>query len=134
MAFPDFDCYEVLEVHRTARPEVIKAAYKILVKAYHPDHNPGADQAMIKRLNVAYELLTDDAQRAEYDSLTGPGERGAGRTDGGADAKRQRTGNSSTRSASAGGPLKCTRCGQRFKTRGGLEWHTVNRPKCDRGG
>ena len=34
------DLYEILQVHPSAHPEVIQAAYRRLALLYHPDHNP----------------------------------------------------------------------------------------------
>ncbi len=55
--------YEVLEVREGSSPEEIKAAYKKLVKKYHPDqyaNNPLSDlaQEKIKEINEAYDSLT----------------------------------------------------------------------------
>lgn len=61
--------YDVLEVSRTASPEVIRAAYKSLVQRFHPDKNPDNPNAedLLKLINHAYETLSDPAQRAAYD-------------------------------------------------------------------
>ena len=63
------DYYAVLEVAPGARPNVIDAAWRQMVKDYHPDLHPG-DPAMerrIKRINEAHDLLSDAATRAAYD-------------------------------------------------------------------
>jgi hypothetical protein len=49
--------YEVLGVSIYATDAQIKAAYKQLVKKYHPDVNPQADHQTIADINVAYNLL-----------------------------------------------------------------------------
>ena len=62
------DLYEVLQVHHAAEPEVIEAAYKRLLRMYHPDVNnsPEAHVATV-RMNRAYEILRDPVRRADYD-------------------------------------------------------------------
>ena len=62
------DWYEILQVHESAEPEVIEAAYKRLVRKYHPDvsASPNATELM-QRLNQAYEILRDPRRRAAYD-------------------------------------------------------------------
>lgn len=61
--------YDTLGVTRNADPAVIKAAYKALVNQYHPDKNPNRPEAeeMMKRINRAYEILSNPTKRAEYD-------------------------------------------------------------------
>lgn len=62
------DLYEILQVHPTAHPDVITAAYRRLTLLYHPDRNPSEEAAeMMKRLNLAYETLSNSSQRAAYD-------------------------------------------------------------------
>ena len=60
--------YEVLQVHHSAEPGVIEAAYRLLAKKYHPDVNsdPAAATHM-KEINLAYELLSDPVRRVQYD-------------------------------------------------------------------
>ena len=62
------DLYEILQVHHAAEPEVIEAAYRRLLRMYHPDVNktPEAHEITV-RLNTAYEALRDPAKRANYD-------------------------------------------------------------------
>lgn len=63
--------YEILEVSQTASKEVIEKAYKTLVKKYHPDLQSEEDKKQaektMKQLNEAYEILSDDEKRKEYD-------------------------------------------------------------------
>ena len=60
--------YEILQVHQSAEPEVIEAAYRQLLRMYHPDVNNSAEaHEIIVQLNRAYEMLSDLAKRAEYD-------------------------------------------------------------------
>ena len=60
--------YEVLEITQDASPEIIKAAYKVMVKKYHPDNseNAGNEKAMME-INLAYEVLSDVEKRRKYD-------------------------------------------------------------------
>ena len=63
--------YHLLGVHHTAEPIVIKAAYKALIKKYHPDVFRGSKieaNKIVKELNEAYEILSDPNKREEYDS------------------------------------------------------------------
>ena len=50
--------YQVLNVSPDAEPEVIEAAYKVLMKKYHPDRHVGAE-AKAAELNQAFNLLRD---------------------------------------------------------------------------
>ncbi len=64
--------YEILEVDRKASKEVIEKAYKALAIKYHPDLKEGADKKQSEtkmiEINEAYNVLSDEARRAEYDS------------------------------------------------------------------
>jgi curved DNA-binding protein CbpA len=60
------DLYEVLQVHRRAEPEVIRAAYRALSRKYHPDFG-GAPDRMVA-LNEAWGVLGDHLRRAAYDA------------------------------------------------------------------
>ena len=62
--------YEILEVSVNASQEVIKNAYRALIKKYHPDSYTGNKQyaeEMIKKINEAYETLSDENKRLLYD-------------------------------------------------------------------
>lgn len=63
------DYYAILQVSPAAEKEVIEAAYRKLAQKYHPDINrsPDAEEKM-KRINAAYEVLSDPAKRAAYDA------------------------------------------------------------------
>lgn len=61
------DYYAVLQVHYMAEPEIIESAYKRLARKYHPDVNKNAAAEMImKRINLAYEVLKDPDRRKGY--------------------------------------------------------------------
>ncbi|CAG0891088.1 unnamed protein product [Darwinula stevensoni] len=64
------DYYEVLGIPRNASQKEIKKAYYQLAKKYHPDTNKGDPEASKKFQDVseAYEVLSDDTKRREYDS------------------------------------------------------------------
>lgn len=67
--------YEILGVDRGAEPEVIDAAYRAMMRRYHPDKFSGpTDEAerRAKLLNEAYAVLKDPEQRRSYDETLGP--------------------------------------------------------------
>jgi hypothetical protein len=66
--------YTVLGVARAADTEIVAAAYRVLVKRYHPDVTGlPKDEAAARflALQEAYEVLSNPAQRAVYDALLG---------------------------------------------------------------
>jgi DnaJ-class molecular chaperone len=68
MNFSSGDChYTTLGVSKDASLEDIKKAYKKLALLYHPDKN-GGDDTMFKKINEAYQILSDPTKRREYDS------------------------------------------------------------------
>lgn len=62
------DYYEVLGIDKGATKEEIKKAYRKLARKYHPDVNKEADaEEKFKEVKEAYEVLSDDTKRAQYD-------------------------------------------------------------------
>lgn len=63
--------YDILEISEKASPEVIRMAYKALCKKYHPDVFQGDKnfaESQMKKINEAYEILSDKAKRRQYDA------------------------------------------------------------------
>jgi molecular chaperone DnaJ len=70
------DYYEILGVAKTASAEDIKKAYRNLARKYHPDVNRAEDAAdKFKEIQRAYDTLSDDTKRQQYDRFgaEGPG-------------------------------------------------------------
>ena len=65
------DYYEVLGVEKGASAEDIKRAYRKSAMKYHPDRNPGDQEAeeKFKEIGEAYEVLSDADKRARYDQF-----------------------------------------------------------------
>ncbi|MEB3290879.1 MAG: J domain-containing protein [Leptolyngbya sp.] len=64
--------YEILGVSREADFSTIKQAYRKLARQYHPDLNPGNQVAeeKFKLLGEAYEILSDQDKRAQYEQFS----------------------------------------------------------------
>ena len=62
----------ILGINENASQEEIKKAYRGLQMKWHPDKNPGSQEAinMTQKLNEAYETLGDENKRQEYDMMT----------------------------------------------------------------
>ncbi|MFS2294040.1 MAG: molecular chaperone DnaJ [Actinomadura sp.] len=65
------DYYKVLGVAKTASQEEIKKAYRKLARKYHPDANKGDAEAeeRFKEVSEAYDVLSDEKRRKEYDAV-----------------------------------------------------------------
>lgn len=63
------DHYETLGVARNATDAELKRAYRKLARKHHPDTNPGDPEAeaRFKKVNAAYEVLSDADRRSMYD-------------------------------------------------------------------
>ncbi len=74
------DYYEVLGVQKGANKDEIKKAYRKLAIQYHPDRNPGDQEAenKFKEATEAYEVLVDDQKRQVYDQYGHAGLEGMG--------------------------------------------------------
>lgn len=60
------DLYAILKVGKTARKDTIRRAFHKLAKKSHPDC--GGDRETFERIQFAYDVLSDEAKRARYDS------------------------------------------------------------------
>lgn len=79
----DATYYETLGVPRSASLKDIKKAYRTLALQYHPDRNPGNEEASaikFRSISEAYEILSDEQKRREYDESS---RRGGGMPPGG---------------------------------------------------
>ena len=66
--------YEMLGVDKNAPSNEIKRAYRTLAIKYHPDRNLGnkAAEEKFKDINEAYEILSDQTRRVQYDQSLKP--------------------------------------------------------------
>ena len=74
------DYYEVLGVAKNASEREISKAYRKLAVKFHPDSNPGDEEASanFKEAAEAYEVLSDSDKRSRYDRFGHAGVEGAG--------------------------------------------------------
>jgi molecular chaperone DnaJ len=78
------DYYAALGVTKGASAAEIKKAYRKLARELHPDKNPGDanSESRFKEVSEAYDVLSDDTKRKEYDEarslFAGGGFRGGG--------------------------------------------------------
>lgn len=79
------DYFEILGVGKSASKEELKKAYRKIAVKYHPDKNPDNPQAeeKFKEAAEAYEVLSDDQKRQQYERFGHEGMRGAGGFGGG---------------------------------------------------
>mmetsp|Transcript_17095 Transcript_17095/g.39533 ORF Transcript_17095/g.39533 Transcript_17095/m.39533 type:complete len:91 (-) Transcript_17095:3871-4143(-) len=66
------DPYNLLGVSRDATPSQIKSAYRKQALRFHPDKQRNEDDketanVLFAKISNAYELLSDDSQRHEFD-------------------------------------------------------------------
>lgn len=61
------DYYKVLGVARNATKDDVKKAYRKLAHQYHPDK--GGDEKRFKEINEAYQILSDEGKRSQYDQF-----------------------------------------------------------------
>lgn len=61
------DHYKTLGIQRGASSDEIKKAYRKLASLYHPDKE-GGSKVKFQELQQAYEVLSDDTKRAQYDN------------------------------------------------------------------
>jgi len=74
------DYYEILSISRNATDGEIKKAYRKLAMKYHPDRNPGDNEAeaSFKECTEAYEVLSDGQKRKIYDTYGHDGLKNSG--------------------------------------------------------
>ena len=61
--------YDILGIGKSSSEKEIKQAYRELARKYHPDVNPGDNQAeeKFKKINEAYEVLSNSESKKKYD-------------------------------------------------------------------
>lgn len=64
----DKNYYDLLGVSKGATTDEIKKAYRKLAHQHHPD-KAGGDEAKFKEINQAYQVLSDDSKRKQYDQF-----------------------------------------------------------------
>ena len=62
------DYYQTLNINKTANQDEIKAAYRKLAHQHHPDKK-GGDEKKFKEINEAYQVLSNQEKRAQYDQF-----------------------------------------------------------------
>ncbi len=79
------DYYEVLGLGKDASKEEIKKSYRTLARKFHPDVNKADDaEEKFKEAKLAYEVLSDEQKRAQYDQFGHAGAQQGGFGGGGA--------------------------------------------------
>ena len=79
------DFYEILGISKNASTDEIKKAYRKIAMQYHPDRNPGNKEAeeKFKEAAEAYEILSDNDKKSQYDRFGHAAFSGAGQSRGG---------------------------------------------------
>ncbi len=76
------DFYQILGVSRSASADEIKQAYRKLAKQHHPDLHKGdkANEDKFKEISEAYDVLSNQSKKQQYDHFGqwGPGGPGGG--------------------------------------------------------
>jgi hypothetical protein len=70
MASAEKNYYLTLGITRTAAPDEIRHAYRLLAMKHHPDRNQGDKQSeeLFKEIQEAYQVLSDGEKRKNYDN------------------------------------------------------------------
>lgn len=76
------DYYKTLGIARNATKDDIKKSYRSLAHKFHPDK--GGDEKRFKEINEAYQILSDERKRSQYDQFGTVGEGGVPRDGAGA--------------------------------------------------
>ena len=61
------DYYKTLNVEKGASKDDVKRAFRKLAHEHHPDK--GGDEAKFKEINEAYQVLSDEKKRSQYDQF-----------------------------------------------------------------
>jgi molecular chaperone DnaJ len=79
---PSKDYYSILGVAKNASADEIKSVFRKSAMKYHPDHQTGKSDAekkeaetKFKEINEAYEVLSDDEKRRQYEQIRALGGR-----------------------------------------------------------
>ena len=132
--FLEKDYYKVLGVPKTAPQDEIKKSYRKLARQFHPDANKGDVEAeeKFKEISEAYDVLSDEKRRKEYDearSLFGAGPRPGGGPGGFGFDLGDLFGNTRTGGGGAGTAGSGERIGDLFGGLFGRGRQTTHRPR-----
>lgn len=74
------DLYQILGVKKDSNDNEIKSAYRKLAKEWHPDKHKSDKtvEEKFKKINLAYEILSDKKKRQQYDTFGATGGMGSG--------------------------------------------------------
>jgi DnaJ-class molecular chaperone len=63
--------YTILGVDKNSSPEEIKKAYRMLSMKWHPDRNQNSEESTVcfQKITQAYNTLSDDKKRSDYDMM-----------------------------------------------------------------